>query len=186
VAARLSPRAGAPLAAVLLTTALSVAACANPDRPAVQADEVPLPTPMRSFGTSVAVTLGALEAALAGVGERLELPDRAFRPSEPEALLQTPRVVRRAGLADLDDGYVVVYDAPSVADAERLADELADYLGSGFGQTNYVADTQFAVGTLEDTIVFTTWSQRRSDDPERAEAAFEAMASVGQAVEVAK
>ena len=56
----------------------------------------------------------------------------------------------------------------------RLADELAGYLGSGFGQTNFVADTQFSVSTLEDTIVFTTWSQRRSDDPERAEAAFDA------------
>jgi hypothetical protein len=186
VAARLRPRAAAPLAAILLATVLGVAACADPDRPAVQADEVPLPTPLRSFGTSVAVTLGALEAALAGVGERLELPGRAFRPSEPEALLETPRVVRRAGLADVDDGYVIVYDAPSVADASRLAGELADYLGSGFGQTNYVADTQFAVSTLGDTIVFTTWSQRRSDDPGRAEAAFAAMASVGEAVEVTK
>ena len=60
--------------------------------------------------------------------------------------------------------------------AIELAEDLADYLGSGFGQTNYVADTQFAVSTLGDTIVFTTWSQRRSDDPERAEAAFDAVA----------
>jgi hypothetical protein len=173
-------------AVLLLGAVLSVSACTSPDRPTVQADEVPLPTPLRSFGASVAVTLGALEAALAGVGERLEAPDRAFRPSEPEALLQTPRVVRRAELADLDDGYVLVYDAPSAAEALRLADELADYLGSGFGQTNYVADTQFSVSTLEDTIIFTTWSRRSSDDPERAEAVFEAVAAVGNAVEVAK
>jgi hypothetical protein len=186
MAARLTPGPAARGAAVLLAAVLGVAACASPDRPTVQADEVPLPTPLRSYGTSVAVTLGALEAAVAGVGERLEVPARAFRPSEPEALLQTPRVVRRAALADLDDGYVVVYDAASVGEALRLADELADYLGSGFGQTNFVADTQFSVSTLEDTIIFTTWSQRSSDDPLRAEAVFEAMATVGSPVAVAK
>jgi hypothetical protein len=186
VATRLTAGLVVRAAAVLLGALLSVAACTSPDRPTVQADEVPLPTPLRSYGTSMAVTLGALEAALAGVGERLEVPARAFRPSEPQALLQTPRVIRRAGLADLGDGYVVVYDAPSAGEALQLADELADYVGSGFGQTNYVADTQFSVSTLDDTIIFTTWSRRSSDDPERAEAVFEAVAAVGSPVEVAK
>ncbi|MGD8485699.1 MAG: hypothetical protein PVH07_03585, partial [Chloroflexota bacterium] len=113
-------------------------------------------------------------------------PAGAYRPSEPEALLQVPRVVRRVVLADPDDGYVIVYEAASSGEAIRLADELADYVGSGFGQTNYVADTQFSVSVLADTIVFTTWSQRRSDDPERAEAVFEALGRVGSPVEVSK
>jgi len=80
----------------------------------------------------------------------------------------------------------VIYEAPSRADAERLAGELADYLGSGFGMTNYVVDTQFAVSVLDDTIIFTTWSARSSDDPDRARAAFEAMAAVGEPVAVTK
>jgi hypothetical protein len=42
------------------------------------------------------------------------------------------------------------------------------------------------VSTLDDTVIFTSWSRRRSDDPERAEAAFEAIATVGTPVEVAK
>ena len=170
----------------LLAVPLALAACTSPDRPTVQADEVALPTPLRSFDASVAATIGALEAAVARAGERLELPTGAYRPSEPKPLLQVPRVIRRVELADPDDGYVVVYEAPSSGEAKRLADELAGYLGSGFGQTNFVADTQFSVSTLEDTIVFTTWSKRRSDDPERAEAAFEALATVGTPIVVSK
>ena len=170
----------------LLALPLALAACASVDRPTVQADEVALPTPLRSFDASVAGTLAALESAVASVGERLEVPPGAYRPSEPEPLLQVPRVIRRVELADLDDGYVVVYEAESSGEAMRLADELAGYLESGFGQTNFVADSQFSVSTLEDTIVFTTWSKRRSDDPERAEAAFDALATVGTPVEISK
>ena len=78
-------------------------------------------------------------------------------------------------------GSVVVRDLFMTETAE-----LADYVASGFGQTNFPADTQFSVATLEDTVIFTTWSQRRSDDPERAEAAFEAIASVGTPLEISK
>ena len=81
---------------------------------------------------------------------------------------------------------MVIYEAESIGRALELAQELADYVESGFGQTNFAADTQFAVSTLEDTVVFTTWSRRRSDDPERAEVAFDAIASVGTPVEIDK
>ncbi len=96
-----------------------------------------------------------------------------------------PRVVLRADLADSDDGFVVVYE---VADgsARQRAEELADYLASGFGQTNYPADTQFSVGLLDDSVIFTSWSSRRSDDPARAEAVFDAIAAVGESIEVNK
>ena len=174
------------LLSLSLIAVLALAACANPERPSVQSDEVELPTPMRSLEASVARTIAAVDAALVGVGERLAMPLAAYRPSEPPSLLQLPRTIRRVDLADADDGFVVVYQAPSTGAAIELADDLAAYLESGFGQTNYAADTQFAVSTLGDTIVFTTWSQRRSDDPARAEAAFDAIAGVGTAVEVRK
>lgn len=174
------------LLALGMCACLAVAACASPNRPSIQAPEVALPTPMASFGASMAVTLRALEAAVTGAGERLETPQGAYRPSEPEILLQVPRVIRRALLSSPDDGYVVVYQAPSAGEATRLAQELARYLGSGFGQTNFVADTQFSVSTLGDTIVFTAWSPRGSADPARAEAVFAAVAAVGEPVEVRK
>lgn len=165
---------------------LALGACASTDRPTVQSDAVPLPTPMRSFGASVAAAIAELEAAAGGLGERLDIPAGAYRPSEPESLLQVPRVIRRVGLADPDDGYVVVYAAAGRAAAADRASELAGYLASGFGQTNYPADTQFSVSVLADVVIFTTWSSRRSDDPDRAEAAFEAMAAVGEPVAVDK
>lgn len=174
------------LVAVLLTVPLALAACTSPDRPTVQAEEVELPTPMRTIDASMERAITAVATGLAGVGERLVMPTAAYRPSEPQSLLELPRTIRRVELADPDDGYVVVYQAPSPGAAVELAEDLAEYLESGFGQTNYVADTQFAVSTIEDTIVFTTWSQRRSDDPERAEAAFDAIAAVGTPVEIAK
>ena len=172
--------------AVVLTACLALAACTSPDRPTVQSDEVELPTPMRTVDASVERAITAVAAALSGAGERLVMPTAAYRPSEPQSMIQLPRTIRRVELADPDDGYVVVYQAPSAGAAIELAQDLADYVGSGFGQTNYVADTQFAVSTIEDTIVFTTWSQRRSDDPERSRAAFDAIASVGSPVEIAK
>lgn len=173
-------------AALAVAGMLALAACASPDRPSVVPDDVELPTPMRSFDASVQRTVAAVEAALIASGERLGLPAGAYRPSEPGSLLQTPRVVRRAELADADDGYVVIYATGSRGAALDHAAELADYIESGFGQTNFPADTQFSVSTLEDTVIFTSWSQRRSDDPERAEAAFDAIAAVGTPVEINK
>jgi hypothetical protein len=174
------------LAALAVAAMLALAACTSADRPTIQADEVPLPTPMRSWGASVAATVEQLQAAVAASGARLDTAVGAYRPSEPASLLQLPRLVLRADLADNDDGYVVVYQAPDRASASARATELAAYLGSGFGQTNYPADTQFSVSLLDDTIVFTTWSSRRSDDPTRAASVFDAIASVGEPVEVSK
>ena len=172
--------------ALTVAAALLVVACTNPDRPSVQADTVVLPTPLRSFDASVSATVGSLREALGQAGIRLDVATRPYRPSEPQPLLQTPRAVLRADLADPDDGFVVVYDFDDAAAADVGGQELADYLASGFGQTNFPADAQFSVGTLNDTVVFAWWSRSRSDDPARAEAAFDATASVGAAIPVLK
>jgi hypothetical protein len=173
-------------AALPLVAVLALAACTSPDRPSVQPDDVELPTPMRTISASVERSVAAVAAALTPIGERLVLPTSAYRPSEPQALLELPRTIRRVDLADPDDGFVVIYEAPGSGAAIERAQDLADYLASGFGQTNYAADTQFAVSSLEDTVIFTTWSRRRSADPERAEAAFEAIAAVGSPVPIDK
>jgi len=174
------------LALVGAAATLLLSACTSLDRPTIQADKVLLPTPMRSYGASVAAAIDQLQDAVSAAGTRLEIPTGAYRPSEPQSLLQAPRVVMRADLADTDDGYVVIYQAADRGAAGQRGQELAEYLGSGFGQTNYSADTQFSVGVLDDTVIFTTWSSRRSDDPARAEAVFDAIAGVGQPVEVSK
>jgi hypothetical protein len=165
---------------------LVAAGCASVERPSVEGDRVALPTPLRSFDASVAATIDDLRAALAGIGRRLDATASAYRPSEPASLLQVPRVVMRADLADPDDGYVVIYAAGGAPAAAARASDLAAHLGSGFGLSNFPADTQFAVAVIGDTVVFTTWSPGRSSDPPRAEAAFDAVATVGSPVEVVR
>jgi hypothetical protein len=171
---------------VALATALLLAACASADRPSVQGDSVALPTPLQSYGPSLSATLDELRAAVAVVGHRLDVPLAAYRPSEPASLLQAPRVVLRADLADARDGHVVVYDAADAAEAQRWAADLAAHLGSGFGQTNFAVDTQFSVAVRDDSVILTTWSSGSSSDPGSAEAFFDAVASVGSPVEVVK
>jgi ABC-type sugar transport system substrate-binding protein len=131
-------------------------------------------------------SVAALEAAVATVASRLEVPAGAYRPSEPQALLQVPRAVLRVDLADPDEGYVVIYRAGDAAGAASLAADLAAYLGTGLGLTNYPADTRFSVALVGHAVVFTSWSPGRSSDRERGEAVFEALASVGQPVEVVR
>jgi hypothetical protein len=123
---------------------------------------------------------------VAGVGERIGVASGAYRPSEPQALVQVPRAVLRADLADADDGFVVIYRAADAGSADAMATELASYLGSGLGQTNYPADTRFSVAVVGDTVVFASYSPGRSSDPARAERVFEAVATVGRNIEVSK
>jgi uncharacterized lipoprotein YmbA len=172
--------------AAMLPVALALSACASPDRPTVQADVVPLPTPLQSWGPSTSAIITELGAAVSAVGHRLAVAMAAYRTSEPQALLQAPRVVLRADLADPDDGYVVVYDASDAAEAERWAQELGAYLGSGFGQANFTPDTQFSVAVRDDTVIFTSWSPGRSSDGAAAEVVFDVLVTVGDPVDVVK
>lgn len=172
-----------PALAALVTV---VAACTSLDRPRVQPDVVPMASPQRSIDAALTPTVDALRDALAATGERIDLTTSPYRPAEPASLVLVPRAVLRTELADADDGFVVVYQAADGASADQMATELASYLGSGFGQTNYPADTRFSVAVVGDSVVFTSFSAGRSSDAERAERAFEAVASVGRAIEVSK
>jgi hypothetical protein len=168
----------------VLVLAAVVASCTSLDRPRVQPDVVPMATPLRTFAGSMASTITRVEAAVTAAGERFDGASRPYRPSEPQTLLEVPRAVLRVGLADPDDGFVVVYQGADPEAANTIATELAGHLGSGFGQTNYPADTRFSVTVVGDTVVFTSFSPGRSSDPERAQRAFDAIARVGRAVEV--
>jgi hypothetical protein len=146
----------------------------------------PLPTPQASFSAGVAGTVGALTGALADAGIGLFPPTVPARPSEPSSLVQTPRALLQAAVGDPAGGYVVIYQLPDAPAAQAAATELAGYLGSGFGQTNFPVDTQFHVATLGDTVVLTWWSREKASDDELAERAFDTIATVGSSVPVIK
>lgn len=145
-----------------------------------------LPTPQASLSTVITTTAAALTAALGAAGIPLFPPTTPARPSEPESLTQVPRAVLQAGVGDPNVGYVVIYQLADDNAATAAGKELAGYLSSGFGQTNFPVDTQFHVATLGPTVILTWWSREKAADDELAEAAFEAIATVGTEVPVVK
>ena len=81
------------------------------------------------------------------------------------ALTQTPRTVLQVVGSDPEQGYVVIYELPDAAAATAAGTELARYLASGFGQTNFPLDAQFYVAQVGETLVFTWYSSERAEDP---------------------
>jgi hypothetical protein len=62
----------------------------------------------------------------------------------------------------------------------------ARYLESGFGQTNYPLDAQFALQQAGATLVFTWWSRELAASPERAQGAFDLVSSFAVPIEIRK
>jgi hypothetical protein len=124
--------------------------------------------------------------AVAQAGLQLNTPVIPYRPSEPAGLALAPRAVLQESVPDPDQGYVLVYDLQDPATAADRGRELAAYLGSGFGQTNYSLDAQFAISQVGGTLVFTWWSASRASNDAVAKAGFDAVASVGQPIPVVK
>jgi hypothetical protein len=80
----------------------------------------------------------------------------------------------------------VVYEFADAELAAARGRELAAYLASGFGQTNYPVDAQFALSQVGGTLVLGWWSPERSSMPERARRALDLMRGFGQPIPVAK
>jgi hypothetical protein len=172
---------------VALVMVGALAGCMAPGPAQPQGNGGPaLPTPQASLSLQVEGTAAVVRQALAQAGLQLNPPIQPYRPSEPAGLAMVPRAVLQENLADPDQGYVIIYEFPDVTTATDRGRELATYLGSGFGQTNYPLDAQFAITQVGGTIVFTWWSKERSSNDQLAEAGFNAVASVGQPIPVLK
>ena len=177
-----------PWLPLLIAVASAAAAgCAAGPRPT----DVPAPTavttPMGSLTPVVAGTAAALRQWLAEAGGyRLDHLRRSYRPAEPAELVGTPRAVFQVDVADPDGGFVVVYSFPTAESARDRGAIFARYLGSGFGQTNYPLDAQFALSQVGPTLVFHWWSRERAEDPDRAQGAFDVISRFGLPIEVRK
>ncbi|MEA2621678.1 MAG: hypothetical protein QOH61_588 [Chloroflexota bacterium] len=145
-----------------------------------------LPTPQASLSLQIQGTVALIREALRDAGLQLNPPIQPYRPSEPASLTTVPRAVLQESIPDLDQGFVVVYELTDAATATDRGKELAAYLGSGFGQTNFPLDAQFAIGQVGGTLVFTWWSAERASNRAVAEAGFNAVSSVGQPIPVIK
>ncbi len=146
----------------------------------------PLPAPVSSISPAVAATVARITQVLGYRGLQAFPPIAPYRPSEPASMTQTPRVVLQVAGPDADQGYIVIYDLPTSTAATSAGTELARYLASGFGQTNYPTDTQFYVAQLGSTVVFTWYSASRASDPAAIRNAVDAIQTVGQPFPVIK
>lgn len=135
----------------------------------------------------VAQTAGALEAAFRSANLGFIRAIQPYQPSEPLDVRSVPRTVYQVVLPqDPGAGYVVIYDAGTGAAANTAARSLAAYLASGFGQTNYPTDAQFAVDVYGPTVVFGWWSPGASTDRTTAAAAFRVLQRFGTPVPVVR
>jgi hypothetical protein len=146
----------------------------------------PRTTPQSSLSPQMAGTVSLLRSALRSEGIRIDRPIVPYQPAEPAGIADTPRAVLQADVGDPNGGYVMVYESVDAATAARRGTEFATYLESGFGQTNYPLDAQFSLSQVGSTLIFTWWSSERSADRERARAAFDAVARVGDTIEIVK
>lgn len=181
----MSVRAAAPAAAILVLLVAGCAAGPGTDGRAGP-PETAAATQMQSLSPAVASTVAALQAKLSAAGYRLDPADRVYRPAEPAELVGAPRAVLQADVGDDDGGLVVVYEFSEPSVAASRAQLFARFLESGFGQTNYPIDAQFALRQLGSTLVFTWWSRERAADPDRAQGAFDLLSSLGIPIDIRK
>jgi hypothetical protein len=173
--------------AIAVTGAALLAGCLGPGEAAGGVGAGPtLPTPQASLSAQIQGTLGVLSRALTAAGFRLDPPIVPYRPAEPPTLVDTPRAVFQTSIPDANQGYVVIYELPDPGTAAVRGHELASFLGGGFGQTNFPLDAQFSISQVGSTLIFTWWSRALATDKTAAEAAYDAVRSVGQPIPVTK
>lgn len=183
MAARLRGLAGSVVLALVLASGCATGP--GTGGPAGQPAPV-LATPMGSLSPAVSSTVAGLQATLARAGYRIDVLNRAYRPSEPAELSGVPRAILQADVGDADGGYVVVYEFADAAAAASRGQLFARFLESGFGQTNYPLDAQFALQQAGSTLVFTWWSRQLAAAPERAQGAFDLVSSFAVPIEIRK
>ena len=114
------------------------------------------------------IVAGALEAASFQVQD----PQTSYRAGESPALFTVPRRLVQAILPEEPaGGYVVVYELPSNAEADRAGRDLAAYLATGTGAIQYPRDSRFVIRRQGRTLVFFAWSPTADTDPRVAEMA---------------
>jgi hypothetical protein len=175
----LGPRlAGLAILAVLVGGCVPITAVASGAPPPVSLAPVP---------GVVSQTASALEAAYRQADLGFIRAQQAYRPSEPLPLQSATQTVYQVMLPrDPEAGYVVIFAAADAGGARVMASELQQYLQSGFGQTNFPTDAQFAISIYGPTVTFGWYSPGASVDPATAKKALDVLLAFGQPVPVVR
>jgi hypothetical protein len=117
-------------------------------------------------GKAAQLTRDIVAEALGAASFQVQDPQTEYRPGESAGLFPVPRRLLQAVLPDEPNGgYVVVYELPSNAEADRIGRDFAAYLASGPGAIQYPRDTQFVIRRQGPTLVFFAWSPTADADP---------------------
>jgi hypothetical protein len=127
---------------------------------------------MAPTGQAAQLTHDIVAKALGAASFQVQDPQSEYRPGESPDLFNVPRRLLQAILpADPQGGYVVVYELPSSAEADRIGRGFAAYLSSGTGAIQYPRDTRFIIRREGPTLVFFAWSPTVDPDPRVADLA---------------
>lgn len=174
---------GAALGPLLVVIAVAFAGCVPVPAAATPAPAVSQAAPP----AAVSQAASALEAAYRQAGFGFIEANQPYRPSEPPDLIAVPRTVYQVVLPkDPGSGYVVIYRATDTGQAQSLATSMREYLQSGFGQTNFPTDAQFAVEVYGSAMLFGWYSPGASADPATAASALRVLQGFGQAFPVVR
>ena len=140
--------------------------------------------PIASISPVIALTQAQVVRALSAAGLALTAARLPFRPPEPPDLMAVPRAVFQAVLpADPTHGYIVVYQLRDEATAATAGRELADYLATGYGRTQFPPDANHVLRQLQTTLISFSWSPANSPDPNTSKIA-DALQTVGTPIDV--
>jgi len=175
------PRGGLALAfAALASIAFAGCGIGAPE----EAVSTPVPIASQSVSQTIELTRGAVETALRRLELGLIVPTVPFRPAESTALIDVPRGVYQAVLAnDPDAGFVAIYEFPDPAAAFEAGRAQAGWLGSGPGAIQNPSGTSHVLRLIGNTLILYTY---RPDGPAGARAADVATAleSIGQGIAI--
>lgn len=168
---------------VALLVAVALAAGCGMGSPNVA---VPTDSPMAlaPLSGTLALAEGTLERALKERGLGLTRPTTPFRPPENAALIDVPRAVFQAVLADdPTGGYLVVYELADPATAYDAATTQARWLASGPGAVQFVPGTTHTLVVTGNTLISMSVPPDAPDA--RIEDVVAVLRSLGKVVEVA-
>jgi len=170
------------LASAAMALALVTGGCGAASQNATP--ETTASLPIASISPVVALTQAQIVRALGAAGLALTEARVPFRPPEPPDLMAVPRAVFQVVLAaDPAHGYIVVYQLRDEATAATAGRELADYLSTGYGRTQFPPDAKHVLRQLQTTLISFSWSPANSPDPNTSKIA-DALQTVGTPIDV--
>ena len=181
---RRRPVRTAALPALAVAIALVLAGCADLGANPSQGSAA-TPIGSRALGASAEATRQAVFGALGRQNLIVAPTSSPYRPPESAPLADAPRNVYQVTLPSApEEGFIVVYELPTEADAIAAAGAQRDYLATGPGRVQAPPGTDHVIQQLGPTVIVYDWVPGGTED-ETAPRVAEALRTIGTTFAVA-